>query len=54
MLMLFVVDLVMVLSRWRLKITAMDPVPKRKNQYGSRLPESNLLYCVLGETFCNN
>jgi hypothetical protein len=54
MLMLFVVDLVMVLSRWKLKKAVTDPVPKRKNQYGSRLRESNLLYCALGETFYNN
>jgi hypothetical protein len=31
-----------------------ERVSKRKNQYGYRLRESNLLYCVLGETFCNN
>jgi hypothetical protein len=42
MLMLFVVALVMVLSMWRLKRVAIDPVPKRKSQYGFRLQGSNL------------
>jgi hypothetical protein len=39
--MLFVVDLEMVLSRQ--KRAAMDPMPKRKSQYGSRQLKSNLL-----------
>jgi hypothetical protein len=41
---LFVVDLVMVLSRWKRKKAAMDPATKRKNQY-----EGQIYYTVYSE-----
>jgi hypothetical protein len=48
MLMLFVVDLVMVLSRWKRKTAAMDPVPKGKI---NMVPawESQICYTVYSE-----